>query len=504
MLIDQPLAPHRLESGSKPQPKVVPVTSARLYNTDLAPTKVEGRRWSGYSIFTLWANDVHSLGNYGFALGLFALGLGGWQILLALGIGAALLFVLLTISGYMGYKTGIPFPVMARIAFGVRGAQLASLIRGGVAIVWFGIQTFLASLVLRVLLIALAPGLDGLDHNSILGLSTLGWLTFGFLWLVQTFVVRHGMDMIRKYEAFAGPIILATMAALAVWIFTQAHGSIAWSTTHPLTGTAMWHEIFAGAALWVSIYATFVLNFCDFTRACKTRGSIVRGNFWGIPINVLFFGCIVFVMAGAQFKINGNVIASPADIVHAIPNTALLVAASLALLILTIAVNLMANFVAPIYALTNLFPEKLNFARAGMVSAVIGLVILPWNLYNSPAVINYFLGGLGALLGPLFGIIIADYWLIRRGKVNVPELYSDAVSGAYHYRHGVNPRAIAAFVPAAALSLVIAFVPALADLSPFAWFIGAGLGAAIQFALADRQATFEDVSGESIAVASVH
>lgn len=478
--------------------------SERLYNQDLAPTKIVGRRWSGYNIFTLWANDVHSLGNYGFALGLFAMGLGGWQILLALGVGAALLFALLTFSGFMGHKTGVPFPVMCRISFGVRGAQIPAAIRGGVAIVWFGIQTYLASLVLRVLLIAFAPGLEGLDHNSILGLSTLGWLTFGVLWIVQTYIVQHGLDMIRKYEAFAGPVILFTMAALAIWIFTEADGAIAWSIDHSLTGGAMWQAIFAGGALWVAIYATFVLNFCDFTRNSTTRASIIKGNFWGIPINMLFFGVIVIVMAGAQFRISGVVIESPADIVDAIPNTFLLVAASLALLILTVAVNLMANFVAPIYALTNLFPKKLNFASAGLVSAVIGLIILPWNLYNSPAVIDYFLGGLGALLGPLFGVIIADYWLLRRTRIDVPALYTDDAAGPYFYRDGINPRAIAAFIPAALLSLLIAFIPALHSVSAFSWFFGAGIGAVVYLVVADRKQTFDDVSGEPIAVASLH
>jgi NCS1 family nucleobase:cation symporter-1 len=481
-----------------------PWISARLYNQDLAPTKAHGRRWSGYNIFALWANDVHSLGNYGFALGLFALGLGGWQILLALAVGAALLFVLLSFSGFMGFKTGVSFPVMSRISFGVRGAQVPALIRGTVAVVWFGIQTYLASLVLRVLLIALVPGIDSLDRNSVLGLSTLGWLTFGVLWVAQTVMVQHGMDVIRKYEAFAGPIILLTMAALAAWTFGRADGSIAWSADHRLTGIAMWREIFAGGALWVSVYATFVLNFCDFTRGSKTRKSIIKGNFWGIPINMMFFGVIVIVMAGAQFKIDGVVIKSPADIVHAIPNTILLVAASLALLVLTVAVNLMANFVAPIYALTNLFPKKLNFARAGLVSAVIGFVILPWNLYNNPAVIVYFLGGLGALLGPLFGVIMTDYWLIRHTKVNVPDLYTEDPAGTYYFRDGVNPRAIAAFIPAAVLSLLIAFIPALQSLASFSWFFGAAIGALIYFFFADRAAIFLDVSGESIAVASVH
>ncbi|SCB72034.1 nucleobase:cation symporter-1, NCS1 family [Pseudarthrobacter enclensis] len=478
--------------------------SPTLYNVDLAPTKRAGRSWTSYSIFTLWANDVHSLGNYAFAIGLFALGLGGWQILLALGIGAALLFGLLTLSGFMGVKTGVPFPVMSRISFGIRGAQIASLLRGAVAVAWFGIQTYLASVVFRVMLVAMFPGLADLDKDSILGLSTLGWAAFLILWVVQLVIVSFGMEMIRKYEAFAGPVILATMAAMAIWILVEAGGSIAWSSNNALEGMDMWRTIFAGGALWVSIYGTFVLNFCDFTRSAVSKNAVVRGNFWGIPINMLLFGAIVVVMAGGQFKINGTIIQSPSDIVQTIPNTLFLVLACLALLILTIAVNLMANFVAPVYALTNLFPKRLNFRRAAIVSAVIGLVILPWNLYNNPLVIVYFLGGLGALLGPLFGVVMADYWLIRKGKVNVPELYTASPAGTYFYRNGVNPRAITAMVPAAVVALGIAFIPALAAVAPFAWFFAASIAAGVYWFVADRNQALEDHDGESIAVASTH
>ncbi|MDQ0620370.1 NCS1 family nucleobase:cation symporter-1 [Arthrobacter globiformis] len=478
--------------------------SPALYNTDLAPTKRQGRRWTAYSIFTLWANDVHSLGNYAFAVGLFSLGLGGWQILMALAIGAVFLFVLLSFSGFMGQKTGVPFPVMSRISFGIRGAQLASLLRGAVAVAWFGIQTFLASVVLRVMLVAMVPSLQDLDTNSILGLSTLGWISFVGLWIVQLVIVSFGMEMIRKYEAFAGPVILLTMILLAVWVFVEAHGSIQWTGIRGLEGGEMWRTMFAGGALWVSIYGTFVLNFCDFTRSAVSKKSIVRGNFWGIPINMLLFGAIVVVLAGGQYKINGTIIETPSQIVQSIPNTLFLVLACLAILILTIAVNLMANFVAPVYALTNLFPKRLNFRRAAWVSGTIGLVILPWNLYNNPLVIVYFLGGLGALLGPLFGVVMADYWLLRRGRVNVPELYSEDPAGAYFYKRGVNPRAIIALVPAAVLAILVAFLPVFAAAAPFAWFFGAGVGALCYYVIADRKQRFEDADGEAIAVASTH
>lgn len=492
------------EANARAQSEGLAAVSPRLYNQDLAPTKREGRKWTSYSIFTLWANDVHSLGNYAFAIGLFALGLGGWQILLALGVGAVLLFLLLNLSGYMGVKTGIPLPVMSRISFGIHGAQIAAILRGGVAIVWFGVQTYLASVVFRVLLIAVFPGLASLDADNILGLSTLGWFAFISLWIVQVIIVSYGMEMIRKYEAFAGPVILFTFAALAIWMLIEAGGSIAFTTDQSLSGAEMWVAIFGGGALWVAIYGTFVLNFCDFTRSAVSKQAVTRGNFWGIPINMMLFGAIVVVLAGAQFTINGTIITSPADIVQTIPSTFLLVLACLSLLILTIAVNLMANFVAPVYMLANLFPKYLNFRKAGIISAVIGLVILPWNLYNNPVVIVYFLGGLGAVLGPLFGVVMADYWLIRRSRVNVPDLYTENPSGAYFYRRGYNTKAIAALIPSSLIAILIAFIPYLSAAAPFSWFFGAGIAALVYYFIADRDRTFEDVSGEPIAVSSVH
>ena len=157
-------------------------------------------------------------------------GLGAWQILLSFLLGAVLLFLLLTLSGFMGEKPGVPFPVMSRIAFGIHGAQIAAIVRGGVAIVWFGVQTYLACVVLRVLLVALAPGLAVWDENSILDCPRSGWISFVGLWVVQVIIVSYGMEMIRKYEAFAGPVILLTMLALAVWLFIKAGASIAFST----------------------------------------------------------------------------------------------------------------------------------------------------------------------------------------------------------------------------------------------------------------------------------
>lgn len=498
---------HRVSRKPSAGHTVPPTASPALFSRDLAPTARSGRTWHAYALFTLWANDAHSLGNYAFAIGLFALGLGAWQILLAFLVSSVLLFVILTFSGLMGERTGVPFPVMSRIAFGVVGAKVPAAIRGVVAIAWFGIQTYLAANVLKVLAIALVPSAAGLEEVSFLGLSVLGWICFVALWILQILIVIRGMEMIRKYEAFAGPVILVTFLALAIWVFVKAQNlgvSIQWTPPDALTGIPMWLAIGEAAALWIVIYGTFALNFCDFTRGAPSQKSVIRGNFFGIPINMMFFAVIVIALAAGEYSIDGELIDSPSQVVEAIPNTFLLILASLALIILTIAVNLMANFVAPIYMFANFFPKHLNFKRSAIITAILGLVILPWNLYDSPTVIVYFLGGLGALLGPIFGVIIADYWMVRRGKINVPDLYTMSPEGDYAYRKGVNPRAIVAGSPAAVAALAVALLPVFDPISGYSWFVGGIIAIIIYLFVADRRSSFREVDGEEIAVPSAH
>ena len=474
--------------------------SPRLYSADLAPTRAANRTWGRYSLFALWTNDVHNIANYSFAIGLFALGLSGAQILGAFALGALVIYGLMNLSGYMGQKTGLPYPVLCRISFGIHGAQIPALIRAVIAIAWFGIQTYLASVVLRVLLTAIVPDLKAYDQNAILGLSTLGWVTFLGIWCVQVAIFAYGMEMVRRFESITGPIILVAFACLAGWMYWRSGLSIAWSSGNAPTGSTMWLKVLGAAALWVSLYGTMILNFCDFTRNCPDRRTISVGNFWGLPVNMLGFALIAVVLAGAQFSIDGKLVQGPTEIVAAIPNTAGLVLACLAFLIVTVAVNIMANFVAPAFVLSNLAPRHLNFRRAGLISATLAVLILPWNLYNSPLVIVYFLSGLGALLGPLYGVIMSDYWLLRKGCINVPQLYSEDPAGAYHYTKGINLRAVAAFVPAALLAIVLALVPNFHGVAPFSWLIGAGIAAALYLLIAPRKRQYHDVSGECIAV----
>jgi NCS1 family nucleobase:cation symporter-1 len=484
--------PHVSEPAGAGRP-----VSHRLHNADLAPPRE--RRWKTYSIFALWMNDVHNIGNYTFAAGLFAMGLGALPSLIALLIGISVVFWGMNLIGRMGQRTGVPFPVMARISFGVRGAQLPALIRAVVAIAWYGIQTYLASIAVVVLVLRIAPSLRPYAQDSILGLSTMGWICFVGLWAVQLLILSFGMEVVRRFQDWAGPLVWLVMLALAVWMLALAGDRIAWNPDNALTGAAMWWKVLSAAGLTISIYGTLMLNFCDFSRFAPAKRHVVAGNFWGLPVNFTAFAMVSIVVTAGTRTLFGRVITDPAEIVAQVPNTAVLVVGALLFAGATIGVNIVANFVSPAYDLANLAPNRITFRRGGVISAVAAVAVLPWNLYNSPATVDYFLGGLGAVLGPLFGVMIVDYWLVRRGRVNVPDLYTHHPDGEYAYRGGINPRAVIALVPSGAIGIAMAVVPALSSVSAFSWFAGALSAALVYYVIADRARECTDVSGEHLA-----
>ncbi|GAA3363215.1 NCS1 family nucleobase:cation symporter-1 [Saccharopolyspora gregorii] len=486
------MSPDRAEAATTPG-----APSPRLYNADLAPPAQ--RRWKTYSIFALWMNDVHNIGNYTFAAGLFALGLGALPSLIALLLGILVVFWGMNLMGRMGQRTGVPFPVMARISFGVHGAQLPALIRAVVAIAWYGIQTYLASLAVVVLVLRIEPALTPYAQDSILGLSSLGWICFLALWAVQLVILSFGMEIIRRFQDWAGPIVWVVLLAMAIWVLVLAGGRISWNPPNALSGTAMWWEVLGAAGLTIAIYGTLMLNFCDFSRFAPDRKSVVRGNFWGLPVNFTAFAMVSIIVTAGTHTLFGEIITDPAEIIAKVPNTFVLVVGALLFALATIGVNIVANFVSPAYDLASLAPKHIGFRRGGLISAVLAVVVLPWNLYGSPATVEYFLGGLGAVLGPLFGVIIVDYWLLRRGRINVPDLYTEDPAGEYAYRRGVNPRAVGALLPASAVGIALAVVPAFAVLSSFSWFISALLGGGLYHLIADRGRDFTDVPGDHLA-----
>ncbi|MDQ4503410.1 NCS1 family nucleobase:cation symporter-1 [Sinomonas sp. ASV322] len=458
-------------------PAIPTGTSPRLHNEDLAPA--EHRKWGFYSLFAMWMSDIHSLGGYTFAAGLFALGLGAWQVFLALALGIIIVFLLMNLSGFAGQKMGVPYPVLARISFGTFGANLPALIRALVAIAWYGIQTWLASRAVIVIALQVWPDLKGLTGNNFLGESTLGWLAFLLVWALQLLLLRNGMDTIRRFQDWAGPAVWVVMALLVVYILINA----GWSISLDLPGgTATWgvaQAFLAAVSLTVTYFSTLLLNFCDFSRFAPTRRAVGTANVWGLPVNFIAFSVVSVVVTAGTFKVYGQYIYDPVDVVGRINSIWALLLGAVTFAVATLGINVVANFVSPAYDLANVWPSKIDFRRGGLIAAVVALVITPWNLFNSPVVINLFLGGLGALLGPLFGIIMTDYYVLRRQHVVVHDLFRE--QGFYTYSGGWNPKAILSFVVSAAPAVVIALVPAFAAAAAFSWFIGAAIAAVVHY-----------------------
>lgn len=458
--------------------------SDRLYNEDLAPAKE--RRWGTYNLFAMWTADVHSIAGYTFAAGLLTLGLAGWQVFCAMLLGILIIYAGVTWMGYAGQKTGVPYAVFARVSFGVFGSNLPALIRAAIAIFWYGIQTWLASVALIVLTLKIAPGLTPMTKSSFLGLSLLGWIAFLLLWAIQLLLFRSGLETVRRFADWSGPAIWVVMLALTVSMVVKAAGHIHLSlgAKNLGFGTGL-HQFFAAAALTVASFSTLMLNFCDFARFAPSRRAVRRGNFWGLPVNFTAFALASVLTTTSAVAVYGTAIFDPVQLVARIGNTWIVLLGAVTFAVATIGINVVANFVSPVYDLSNLAPRHINYTRGAIITAVLSAIILPWKMFDSPVAVNYLMGALAAFLGPLFGIIMADYQWFRKGQVNLNDLYR--TDGEYSYRKGWNPKALAAFIPAAAISAVLALVPAFSQIAPFSWFIGAGLGAALYLAIARRK-----------------
>jgi NCS1 family nucleobase:cation symporter-1 len=457
-------------------------TSPRLLNEDLAPSTT--RTWGAYSITAVWFAVVHNIGNYTLAAGMLLIGLPAWQVVIGLFLGHIFAYFGSQMIGKAGQRYGVPYPVIARASFGVFGANLPALIRAVVAIAWYGIQTYLASRAVIVLLIVVFPGLAGLTHGGFLGLSPLGWISFLGLWAAQLFVVTHGMETIRKFQNYAGAVISLVMLVLAVMITVQAGGHINWNygATPMSVGTRINSILTIGCLMFIP-FVTLLLNLCDFSRFSPDTPAVTKGNFWGLLVNGLAFTLLVVIATVGGQTVYGKVFTDPTELLAAGSDKVLIFIGAALFIFATMGVNIIANVISPAYDLANAFPKAITFKRGAMIASWLALVVMPWKLYASTVTIQYFLGSLGALLGPLFGIIMVDYYWLRRQNLAVAALYSEDPNGPYFYRKGVNPKAIIAFVPASVLSIVLALLPQLHSVSAYGWFLGTALAGLIYRAL---------------------
>lgn len=458
--------------------------SERLSNEDIAPVK--NQTWGVYTLSAMWMSNVHSVAGYVFAASLFTLGLGGFQVFSALIAGIMLIYVFTNLAGRSGQKYGIAFAAFCRPAFGVFGANIPSMIKAATATCWYGIQTWVASTALVVVTLRLLPSSAALNDNSILGMTSLGWICFLVMWFSQLAVFYYGWEAIRKFTDWAGPAIYLVMFILAGWIVYKAGGldHIDFSLgSEALSGSEAVAAWFTAVAFTVAWFAGTTLNFADFSRFMTSRKAMERANFLGLPINFALFALVTVVTTSGALKVFGELITDPVHLVARLDNATAILLGALTFMTATIATNIVANFVSAAMDLTNLAPKYLTFRRAGVLASLISVAVMPWKLYANPVMIQYTLGTLGSFIGPIFGLIICDYYLIRKQTLDIDSLYTEDPRGAYWYSNGFNLRAIVALVLAAIVALSISQLPAFASLAAYSWFFGAFAGGLFHFLL---------------------
>lgn len=482
-----------------------PAYHPRLSNEDLDP--LPEQKWGWYNIFAFWMSDVHSVGGYVTAGALFALGLTGWQVFVCLIAGIVLVQVFCNLVAKPSQQTGTPYPVVSRASFGVLGANIPAIIRGSIAIAWYGVQTFLAAGSLTIVILKLFPSLATYataDH-SFLGLSYLGYVSFAILWVAQALVFWRGMESIRRFIDFCGPAVYVAMLALCVYMLYRADWHVSFSLSDKELSVGQQVTAMLGAiALVVSYFSGPMLNFGDFARYGKSFEAVKTGNFWGLPVNFVFFSLLTVLTAAATIPVFGELITDPVATIERIDTYTAVLLGGLTFVIATVGINIVANFISPAFDFSNVSPQKISWRMGGMIAAGGSVLLTPWNWYANDEAIFWTLGLLGALIGPLFGILIADFYLVRGQKIVVDDLYTLSESGAYYYTRGTNPKAVYALVVAAAFSFASVLVPKLGGvltwLPDYSWFIGCGMGFVAYYALSGATAkAASEVAAEATA-----
>jgi NCS1 family nucleobase:cation symporter-1 len=394
------------------------------------------------------------------ASSLIAEGMNWYQAVITIFLGNAIVLAPMILNAHAGTKYGIPFPVYCRPSFGVLGANIPALLRALVACGWFGIQTWIGGQAIYTMLRVAIP-----DYEPPFA-RALGFLVF---WAINMYVVVRGSEMIRKLEAYAAPFLIVSGLALLGWAYQRAGGFGAMlSQPSRFQTTAEFVAFFIPSlTAMVGFWATLALNIPDLSRYAKDQQAQVRGQFFGLPTTMTLFSFIGIAVTSASVVIFGEAIWDPVALLSRIESPVLILIALFALLIATLTTNVAANVVAPANGFANLWPAKIDFARGGLITGVIGIAIMPWKLLESADTYIGFLIAYSGFLGPVAGIFIADYWVVRRRNLSLADLYTkDGIYGRW------NPKALAALAAGVVVALVGRFVPALATLYSYAWFVG--------------------------------
>ena len=461
-----------------------------LWNADLAPTPLSRRTWSTYDIAALWIGMSVVITTYTLASGMMQQGMTWGQAMTTILLGNTIVLVPMILNAHAGTKYGVSFPVLCRASFGVRGANVPAVLRALVACGWFGIQTWIGGLALNTLLAAAWPAWAGIAGNV--------WIAFAAFWLIQVAIILRGLEGIKRLESWSAPLLLAGGALLLAWAVRRGGGLahvLAESSRLQTSHVPFWQLFPAALTANVGYWATLSLNIPDFTRYARSQRSQALGQALGLPATMTAFAFIGVAVTSATLVIYGEPIWDPVALIARIGSPPIIVFGALIVLIAQLTTNMAANVVSPANDFSSLAPKRISYVAGGLITAVIGIVMLPWKLYaDAAAYIFTWLVGYSSLMGAIGGILIVDYWVIRRRQLSVPDLFR--LDGRYAYGgSGVNWRALVA-LGVAILPVIPGFVraaitpggqvadPTLFDtLYTYAWFVTFAVSAAVHFVL---------------------
>lgn len=427
------------------------VSSSPLWNHDLAPTTVAERTWSTWNIAALWIGMSVVITTYTLAGGFIEAGMTWWQAMVTILLGNCIVLIPMVLNAHAGTKYGVSFPVLARASFGTKGANIPAILRAIVACGWFGIQTWIGGTAIDALLTAMWSGWAGID-SVIFSNPLHTWISFFLFWIIQVVIILKGIEGIKYLESWSAPLLLLGGLILFIWASNAAGGLgnvLAHSSELQKTSGTFW-SVFPGAlTASVGYWATLSLNIPDFTRYAKSQRSQMFGQALGLPLTMTAFAFIGVVVTSATVIIYGEAIPDPVKLIQRFDNWAVILFAMVIIFLAQLTTNMAANVVSPSNDFSNLNPRKISYVTGGLITAVIGIVMMPWQLLSSMgAYIFTWLIGYSGLMGAIGGILICDYFIIRKKHLELAELFRP--EGIYSYGSGFNWRAIIALVVAIA------------------------------------------------------
>jgi NCS1 family nucleobase:cation symporter-1 len=446
------------------------IETSALYNRDLAPVPITRRTWTTYNYAALWISMAHCIPTYMLASGLLAAGMSWSQALVTILLGNTIVLVPILLNSHPGTKYGIPFPVFARAAYGTLGSNVPALMRALVACGWFGIQTWIGGEALQTMFKTIVPGWPTLLGPGFAEHTTTEWLSFLLFWALNVYIIYRGMDLLRAVENWAAPFVLIMTGALLWWAVSEAHGLgplLAQRGKFPTFGEFL--PVFAPSlTAMIGYWATLSLNMPDFTRFGRSQREQIVGQVVALPTTMSVFAAMGVLITSATTIIYGQAIWDPIQLVSRFSSPLIVAVSMFTAVVATLAVNIAANVVSPANDFANAFPRLISFKTGGLITGLIGIAIQPWRLLADPSgyIFTWLLGYSGGL-GSIAGVLIADYWIVRRRELRLEDLYLR--DGAYQ---GWNGRAIGATAVGCALAWGGLVVPALKPLYDYAWFVG--------------------------------